>query len=695
MEAGTPHQRVCLLLDLEISERCHTTMHSLFYFVLTVSFKELKVITRIVEEAMQIAFDILIALVSLFGAVALVLCNPEVVQGSHAVHINLRLCRAMKMESGKETEIPSTNREIIGMGITMSDKLTVQTDNIVVVSLLSGAGHWQRARLPTPLPFIQCTLVRCGRTRRGGVRGAEQRGGTRRGAGSTPTCRPSAGTLATLLQLILMHPFSLCSTSSMKPEGVTTESLYTAPLTRIVMQTLISIIWAWLVQGSIGQGLEMALLLPCGPLEQSLKKREMGQQQALAISLGGAVVTVTTTAKSQALAVCCATVIAKSTRGPFTKNRAGSAAFRAFVESPALFRAWAEDWVLRPDCDTVFRLPIKDSAHWDKRVNLFLYLSVSPTLGVVRHSWVTRRAADTVMGCVGERRILVASTNSEDWKWRLSVVDVGTGETTGDVNGGAAIASYGRDRVKCNRKWIVGFTDNKLNVWKVVRGAPAAKGVCIGGVQLRGTFEFSPLCDDVVVLLTVGQTGKPGVVTFIDLGASFKAQELVVASRVVCREHWPTGVMWLPDRNGGSLGILHHADSSYYLLSANQESAGTGKWTPFPPLRHVAPIGKSHAIVTAYHNTTQFSVHRVGHDISEPTLSVACTWVCPSQTSGLIASTKFCETKSELPSTDDSVAVTETECKISFAVHDGSTGFHIGDFTVPLLSGFSFEPRDR
>ncbi|KAH3759557.1 hypothetical protein Pelo_8643 [Pelomyxa schiedti] len=393
----------------------------------------------------------------------------------------------------------------------------------------------------------------------------------------------------------------------------------------------------------------------------------MGQQQ------GSAVVNVTTTAKSQAMALCCAAVVAK--RFTFPRNPTRSAPCRTFVGSTALFRAWAEDWVLKSDRETVFRLPIEDSAHcWAETVEHFLYLSVSPTLGVVRHSWLTRNHTVTVIGCVGQGRLLVA--NREDFAWE--VVDAVSGDKTGDVDRGAVVVSYGKDRVKCNRKWIVAFSGQNLNLWKVAGGA-VEKRVCIGGVEFRGDFEFSPICDDVVVQLTVGKDGNLGVVTFIDLGASFKAQELVVASRVVCRQQWPSGVMWLPDDQGGGLCILHHAESAYYLLSANQDGGPAEEWRPFPPLRHVAPISKSHAIVTAYHHTTQFSVHRVGHDISEPILYLPCTWVHPCQSSGLIASTEFCKKKaeSELPSTDASV-VAERKRKISFAVHDGATGFHIG-----------------
>ncbi|KAH3698759.1 hypothetical protein Pelo_19847 [Pelomyxa schiedti] len=58
-------------------------------------------------------------------------------------------------------------------------------------------------------------------------------------------------------------------------------------------------------------------------------------------------------------------------------------------------------------------------------------------------------------------------------------------------------------------------------------------------------------------------------------------------------------------------------------------------------------------------------------NLTTATLCVPCTWAQASATTGLIVSTSH-------PSKEMFGAT-----RIQFALHDGVTGFHVGDFTIP------------
>ncbi|KAH3763725.1 hypothetical protein Pelo_4422, partial [Pelomyxa schiedti] len=113
-----------------------------------------------------------------------------------------------------------------------------------------------------------------------------------------------------------------------------------------------------------------------------------------------------TTAKSQVMAIVCAPTTTQKRGRCFVPSSAATPAQLAqpttisaptittttelaacvpqsmiqWIQSTTLFRAWAEDWVLRPGEEAVFRLPI-----W----TYYLHVVVSPTLGLVSHSVFT------------------------------------------------------------------------------------------------------------------------------------------------------------------------------------------------------------------------------------------------------------------------------------------------------------------
>ncbi|KAH3758414.1 hypothetical protein Pelo_9779 [Pelomyxa schiedti] len=363
-----------------------------------------------------------------------------------------------------------------------------------------------------------------------------------------------------------------------------------------------------------------------------------------------------TTAKSQAMAVCCAGVVRWS----------GShcpPSMVAWARSPPLVRMLADRWVLRAERDALFDMSkLKEECRGggstnkgEKDLTTHLYVSVSHTLGVVTAHCFSCSGFGEVVGCLGLGRILCGrfKSTAAETKEHFFAVDLlsSRGPPPKLFSQGFPV------NVKCNWKWIVAF-DRKgpdLLLTKVVDGAIAKMGIrFIGGIDPVSTIQFAPWCDDVLMMLAGGTGTKPGSVALIDLKESFNERGLVFKFKAPCREHWPLGVMWMPD---GSMATLR---ANPFTLA----SSTTGEQYQFPPFSSdVEPISRSHALVWCFSHLKKFHVYHTGNLLSAPSLSVPCTWAGTSkQTSGLIAST---------PAHSDSP-------EIQIAVHDGTTGFHLG-----------------
>ncbi|KAH3756335.1 hypothetical protein Pelo_11830 [Pelomyxa schiedti] len=394
----------------------------------------------------------------------------------------------------------------------------------------------------------------------------------------------------------------------------------------------------------------------------------------------GAATTTATTAKSQVMAIICAPITeARRTRnnaivgGDVDRNDDDDAAADGTVAAPAhsvgtppppppsmlkwiqsttcAFREWAEDWVLRPSEEAAFNLPIAEH---------FLFVSVSPTLGVVRHSWY--RGAGVIEGCVGSNRVLVRT----HYAAAISVTDHGVYEVVGgDGEAPKEVAWVPETRCRmicCSSKWIAGYLPNgaALYVWKVAElGGDAAR--CerhFDGVHARAT-QFSPLSDD-VLLVFASCEAEENCVTFCDLQASVNEGKLVVTRKVPLGERHTDRIIWRPD---GSVCTLHSDSSAKYFV----DNATGKQLVQFPQSTNVFPV-----------------VYHTGSITSEPSHCVPCTWAAPSVgvQSQLIASTTH-HAKKDRRATE-----------IKFSVHDCSTGFHVGDFIVPFDSShFKFREK--
>ncbi|KAH3722915.1 hypothetical protein Pelo_18380 [Pelomyxa schiedti] len=304
-----------------------------------------------------------------------------------------------------------------------------------------------------------------------------------------------------------------------------------------------------------------------------------------------------------------------------------------WIQSTAVFRAWAEEWVLRPCEEAVFRLPISDH---------YLFVSVSPTLGIVRHSWF--HTPGFVCDSVGNNNgmILRQSRFIRDESLNEYVIEEvgGDGEALKPVSSLFVTPCH---PLYCNRKWIVGIHNGSLYVWQV------AAGVALGG-------------------------GSGVSVKFCDLQASVNEGKLVVTRKALCRAR-PCCIACITD---GSVCTLHDDPS----LNATGD-------VQFPVDATVIPIGTSHIFVKSK-DAPKFEIFHNGGSLPSmasptpaPTLSVPCTWAAPS-ISG-VQSHLIVSTTQHSSETDSSVT------EIKFAVHDCSTGFHVGDFTVPFTpSHFRF-----
>ncbi|KAH3758077.1 hypothetical protein Pelo_10207 [Pelomyxa schiedti] len=381
-----------------------------------------------------------------------------------------------------------------------------------------------------------------------------------------------------------------------------------------------------------------------------------------------------TTPKSQVMAVLCAHVVAKR---PATASghevtcavRSGPApSLVQWTQTTALVRMWAEEWVLSTCQDAVFRLPIRDT---------FLRVVVSPTMGVLSHSWFTH-ATTSVCGGLGRDSLLVRTHTTHKWATEYSVMDLGVpasrrrGARAGESFLGNPRLMFSRAQLRCNRKWIVGLMEScdVLCMWKVVGGGPVEPERSIHGIEASNYLQFSPQCLDVVMIISAH--GKHCVI-FVDLEATFNVKELVVTSKVPFYGNSPGGFLWMPD---GSLCALQYCTPSVHLLDANGKTIKV-----FPPNSQAVPFDRTHVFVCSFSYPTEFQVYRTGNNLTEPSLCMPCTWACLSrgnQTS-LIASTSHQYVKGG------------NMHEMQFTVHDGVTGCHVGDFSVTVTPPFFFD----
>ncbi|KAH3722620.1 hypothetical protein Pelo_18674 [Pelomyxa schiedti] len=375
----------------------------------------------------------------------------------------------------------------------------------------------------------------------------------------------------------------------------------------------------------------------------------------------------TTTGKAQALAG--------------THN--GTVAAWARSES---FRVWADDWVLRPTADAVFPLPIMKDPHGDGddddddedkagRVVFVLHVSVSPTMGVVSHSWFTTALGD-VWGCIGHDRILVSNPCWSRMTMKFSVVN-SSGKVVdpliweGGIGAGVSLPS-----TCCNRNWIVSAVKKgELLLWKVVGSCGCGEPTVVGPKYVpHGTNSTNVAlscwsCDVGMVL----PQDTEGEVLFIDLESTFKRGELVEASpRIFCHDTWPCDVLFFPDGSASTIHIDMRANTFYLVNSVTHERHS------FPDLHYTTVIDQSHIMVAQWSAMTNYQVYHTSN-LLEPSLCVPSTWAspCHSQLSLICSTTK--------PESDMS-GVTQ----VKFEVRDGATGILLGVFPVPIHPPFCF-----
>ncbi|KAH3723289.1 hypothetical protein Pelo_18008 [Pelomyxa schiedti] len=344
---------------------------------------------------------------------------------------------------------------------------------------------------------------------------------------------------------------------------------------------------------------------------------------------------VMTTAKSQVLAVCCAACASAvglkperysyATAGQKTPKPPSlpppAPALVQWVKSPAMFRSWAEDWVLRPESDAVFRL--SDSCY----ACTCVCVSVSPTLGVVCHSYF-RLASDTYCCCVGSigpGMVVLKSLTSVDHElysyYNYGILDVAQQQQRNGVVGGYTMLG---------------------------------PGACV--LRLLHPIQFSQSSvDDIFYFACEAFHDK--YIVIVDLNATSQTMELVFSDGTLCE--------------------LDLEDSSYTLRDITN---GNLRAT-FPHAQKVTTLDQNHVLVcnSSSNKVTSFSVYHTGDLLSShlvESLSVpSCTWVGPSlDLSTLVLST----------ATDDDSTNYSYDIKLS--LHDGATGFHIGNTPTSFSS---------
>ncbi|KAH3758665.1 hypothetical protein Pelo_9576 [Pelomyxa schiedti] len=352
----------------------------------------------------------------------------------------------------------------------------------------------------------------------------------------------------------------------------------------------------------------------------------------------------TTTAKAQVMAVCCAAIVGQPTpvNGTNTPGVGPCPTMAEWARSPALVRQWACDWVLSPLWDAIFDLPFEGPCWKNRQYSKEVHVSVSPTLGVVNISWFTC-SNEALCGCLG---MIVKDATA----WDASYAPV------------AALKSWKiPEYVQCNRKWIVGCTyaarSSSLFIQKVVGGAPVGSEVVVESREYRILdVEFLPQEDNTLMLV-----GDYNASVFVDLEATFLRKELVVKLKIAGEPmRNAQGAALMPD---GSPCILVRGTVPVNHYSLVDASSLATRWV-FPEGKTVATLQRSHVFVQRSPEDPNFWVFRNG------------SFTEPSFCKGLTANSLDAE----------------TEIEVEFKLHDGVTGFLIGNFSVPLKLK-AFHPR--
>ncbi|KAH3758546.1 hypothetical protein Pelo_9653 [Pelomyxa schiedti] len=435
-----------------------------------------------------------------------------------------------------------------------------------------------------------------------------------------------------------------------------------------------------------------------------------------------------TTAKSQVLAMLCSAV--GHTRSGSSDDESGDNeddvhmdAWRptthpvpsliSWVRSADLFREWAENWVLRPDQEAVF-LPLKHSPQGCGSVTAwYLYVSVSPTLGVIDHFWNHCDRKNRVCGCVGHNRLLVSTPSTENDCVDYYIEHASPGSTTPSqfvwsLEGCAAAVDI--PVAKCNTKWIVIYAGlyEQLHVWRVVGGSAVGTRVVLStncdllkvnkpdGSKLKyATLEFCLLHDNTLMIYTSykppenpiesDKQGNPprqaplSRATFVDLEESHRENHFVFSSKPLdFDDPFTAAVMRNP---GGTLNYTLHYTSQWMTQCSFYLKHGTTsqKSPRFPQGSQVSQIGPMHLVVfcpVSAHKDTLFSVYNIENDMTS--LCVPCTWASPSiqQPSSLILATSYHQPFPSEP----------TEMHLS--LHEGVTGVCLGMFSFVVNPDF-------
>ncbi|KAH3731846.1 hypothetical protein Pelo_17324 [Pelomyxa schiedti] len=385
-----------------------------------------------------------------------------------------------------------------------------------------------------------------------------------------------------------------------------------------------------------------------------------------------------TTAKSQAMAVCCAAIVGRPTAT--TAVVGPCPAMIQWARSPALFRQWAEDWVLPPLWDAVFRLPLEGSTGELWNQHKMVCVSVSMTVGLVRISVFTSHSelGLRLCGCIGDDRVMVSSTNGS-WSrggHREYFIRDATKELW-DARRHTAEASLSDwasvGFPQCNRRWIVGYRDGggaepSFHIHKVSCGVPVGSDVVVKcGGQLRIVDEVALLGD--TAMIAGCNSSRAQVVALVDLQATFSnKKELVLAAKIE-----GDGVAWMPDGSICSLvrgGVETTGSESHqcYLL-VDEFPVRKTRWV-FPQDEVVKQIGRNHLFSrpSDWSQATRFQVFHTG-DLAHPSLCVPCTWACPDRQTGITISTSHHNNHGGKSGA--------TMPEIELSLHDGVSGMHI------------------
>ncbi|KAH3722731.1 hypothetical protein Pelo_18562 [Pelomyxa schiedti] len=304
-----------------------------------------------------------------------------------------------------------------------------------------------------------------------------------------------------------------------------------------------------------------------------------------------------------------------------------------------------------------------------------MYVSVSPTLGVVTHRWYTCTMIDcgpAVVGCLGGDMVLhswsdpgsdayyggLRKYDAVDLRCMPEPPQVTPAPPPSDEGSSCCFLTAASDMsVICNRKWVVDG-----------HPLPSSTPTLSFFIFERYSSEkilFAPWCGDIVMLKSAHD------ITLVDLEESFRREELVLTLRTSSPSQFDNllGLLWGPD---GSMFTLHTTDA---LASCAAVDCATGESHLFSPnVSLVEVFGRDHTFTVVHPGA--FQVHHTGNNLTVPSLNVPCTWA--QHKSGLILST---------------TQKSRGNGKVHLSLHDGFTGTHIGDFNVPLPPNFLFHLR--